>query len=158
MLSSKLANYGDFIRPLVFQCGIVVLLGCGGAPSQQHHHFAEGQYGWLVLGDRAAKAFALDARDTLYELRSHEISDRVMRSATSFADSAGFRPKCSRLFRTTGLFVSLLSAGCAPQQVREDGDGLVAFTLDGERLGPALMTLQAADIVEVWPSHRKAAP
>lgn len=158
MLSSISTNFGVTIRPFVLQCGIVMLLGCGGVPPQEPQPFAEGQYGWLVLGDRAARAFALDARDTLFELRNREISESVMRSATSFADSAGFQPRCSRLFRATGLFVTLLSAGCAPQQVREDGDGLVVFTLDGQRLGPALMTLRAEDIVEVRPSHRMAAP
>ena len=94
------------------------------------------KFGFIVIDSAARDSFHLPLGDTLQELPVKAVSEVVRNSANAEALRHKFGAECSRFFGGEEFYVVLFVRGCASKTTTEDGDGMAAYDLTGQELGP----------------------
>ena len=141
-----------FCKSVAF-ASCIGLVGCGLGQSQA----IPASWGFLVIGPDAAAKFGLSAGDTLQEHPSRTVPRPVVVGAEAAATALRFTPECSRYFSESGIFVTLLKAGCDSRAAIEDGEALAAFLATGQSVG-LIPNLTSRDYTALEPGTRDPRP
>lgn len=150
-MSGSLIGFAARGRAWIGMLGCLGTLGCAGNRPVQG---ATASYGYMVIGPRPAAELRLIPGDTLLERRVEQVPAQVRAAAAQQASAAGFEAACTRYFVSGPTYVALLSVSCAVQEVRDDGEGLAAYDAAGQRIGYAVMVLDANAYTALWPERR----
>jgi hypothetical protein len=129
--------------------GGLVIMACSTHGSQ-----TPVRYGYIVPGPKAVAELRISNADTIPELPEARMPERVITATARVAIALNYQPSCSRYFRANDIVVVLLKSGCGGGETIDDGEGLAAFTIDGEAVGRPITSLTPMHYSALQPTDR----